>query len=257
MRHDGIAMNASALLALLASPFVGSFLGVLVKRLPAGQDWAWSRSGCEHCARVLSPAELVPLASYAALRGRCAGCAAPIGRFHPAIELAALAVAGLVVTLAGDDPATLWPGCVLGWICLALALIDWRHFRLPDTLTLPLLLLGLLATAWRQPGQLGDHALACLLGWLAFRGIAWLYRRLRGIEGLGQGDAKLLAAGGAWLGTPALPVLVCAGAALTLLGVLAQAAWLRQRPGRHQRIAFGPGLAASLFGCWLLLGQVG
>lgn len=240
--------------ALLAAPFVGSFLGVLVQRLPAGRSWAWSRSMCDHCGHVLGPAELVPLLSYAVLRGRCAGCGAPIGWFHPAIELAALAVAGLV-TAAGDgtEPSRLWPGCVLGWICLALALIDWRHFRLPDTLTLPLLLLGLLATAWRQPDLLFDHALACLLGWVAFRGIALLYRRLRGVDGLGQGDAKLLAAAGAWLGTLALPMVVCLAAVVTLLGVLAPALWSWQKPDPRRRVAFGPGLAASLFGCWLLL----
>ncbi len=246
-------MNSSALAALAVAPFVGSFLGVLVRRLPAGRSWAWSRSACEQCGRVLPAAELVPLVSFVALRGRCAGCAAPIGWFHPAMELASVAVAGLAIELTGTDPSILWPGCVLGWTCLTLALIDRAHFRLPDALTLPLLLLGLLATAWAQPASLGDHALACLLGWLAFRGIALVYRRLRGFEGLGQGDAKLLAAAGAWLGTAALPVMVGAGAGLTLLGVLGQAAWRRQRPDRHRRVAFGPGLATALFGCWLLL----
>ncbi len=247
-------MNPDGVLALAVSPFAGSFLGVLVRRLPAGRDWAWSRSACERCGRVLRPAELLPLASFALLRGRCRGCGAPIGWFHPKIELAALGIALCVIGALGTDADRLWPGCALGWGCLALGLIDWRHFRLPDVITLPLLLLGLAATAWRQPQQLGDHALACLLGWLAFRGVAWCYRRLRGVDGLGQGDAKLLAAGGAWLGVSALPVMVCAGAALTLLGVLARAAWLRRAPERHRRIAFGPGLAASLFGCWLLLG---
>ena len=246
-------MSSSGLLALVIAPFAGSFLGVLVRRLPAGRDWVRSRSACEQCGRVLSPAELVPLLGYVVLRGRCAGCGARIGWFHPAIELASVAVAGLVVAAAGTDPSDLWPGCVLGWGCLALALIDGAHFRLPDALTLPLLLLGLLATAWRQPDRLGDHALACLLGWLAFRGVALLYRRLRGIDGLGEGDAKLLAASGAWVGTAALPVVVCAGAALTLLGVLGQAAWLRRSPQRHRRVAFGPGLAAASFLCWLML----
>ena len=247
-------MNPDAVLALVLAPFAGSFLGVLVRRLPAGRDWAWSRSACERCGRVLRPVELLPLASFAMLRGRCRGCGAPIGWFHPAIELAALAVAALVVGIAGTAGDRLWPGCVLGWGCLALGLIDRRHLRLPDAITLPLLLLGLAATLWRQPERLGDHALACVLGWLAFRAVAWCFRRLRGVEGLGQGDAKLLAAAGAWLGSAALPVMVCAGAVLTLLGVLAHALWLRRRPQRQRRIAFGPGLAASLFGCWLLLG---
>lgn len=246
-------MNWDAALPLAVAPFAGSFLGVLVRRLPAGRSWAWSRSECEDCARVLSPAELIPLASFVLLRGRCAGCAAPIGWFHPAIELAALAIASVVALVAGTEPWLVWPGCVLGWLCLALALIDWRHFRLPDVLTLPLLLLGLLATAWREPEQLGDHALACLIGWLAFRGVALLYRRLRGLDGLGPGDAKLLAAAGAWVGIQTLPVVVCAGAGLTLLGILAEALWLWQKPSRDRRVAFGPGLAAALFGCWLAL----
>jgi leader peptidase (prepilin peptidase) / N-methyltransferase len=247
-------MNLAGALALLVSPFAGSFLGVLVRRLPAGRDWAWSRSACDGCGRVLPPAELVPLVSFMALRGRCSTCAAPIGWFHPAIELAALVVAGLVIGCAGTDPRILWPGCGLGWACLALALIDGRHFRLPDAVTLPLLLAGLLQTAWAAPDHLFDHAAAALLGWVAFRIVAWFYRRLRGVEGLGQGDAKLLAAAGAWLGIQALPVVVSAGAALTLLAVLARAAWLRRMPGRAERIAFGPGLATSLFACWLLLG---
>ncbi len=247
-------MGSDGVLALALAPFAGSFLGVLVRRLPAGRDWAWSRSACERCGRVLGPAELLPLASFAMLRGRCRGCGAPIGWFHLGIEFAAVAVAGLVLGVAGTATDRLWPGCALGWGCLALGLIDWRHLRLPDAITLPLLLLGLAATAWRQPQQLGDHALACLLGWLAFRAVAWGYRRLRGIDGLGHGDAKLLAAAGAWLGSSALPVVVCAAAVLTLLGVLARAARLRRRPERNQRVAFGPGLAASLFGCWLLLG---
>ncbi len=246
-------MDQAGLLALLVAPFMGSFLGVLARRMPEQRRWGWSRSACESCGRRLSAPELVPLLSYAALRGRCRGCGARIGWFHPAIELAAVAVAVLVIVSAGPHPATLAAGCVLGWTCLVLVLVDWRALRLPDGLTLPLLLLGLLATAWQQPDALFDHALACLLGWLAFRGIALLYRRLRDVEGLGAGDAKLLAAAGAWLGTAWLPLVVFAAAAGTLVVVLARAAWLRRKPGGRRRIAFGPGLSLSLFGCWLVL----
>ena len=245
-------MDRAGWLALLASPFAGSFLGVLVRRLPAGRPWAWSRSACEQCGRVLGPAEMVPLLSYVTQRGRCRECHARIGWFHPAIELAALGVTALVIAAVGDAPATLAAGCALGWICLALALIDVRHFRLPDTLTLPLLLAGLLTTAWQQPDLLFDHAAACLLGWLCFAGVAVLYRRLRGIAGLGAGDAKLLAASGAWLGVAALPLVAGLGAALTLLAVLARAVWTRRRPRASHRVAYGPGLAAATFGCWLL-----
>ncbi|WP_428395728.1 prepilin peptidase [Lichenicoccus sp.] len=247
-------MDAAGVLALVASPFAGSFLGVVVRRLPQGRDWAWSRSACETCGRTLRPAELVPLLSFALLRGRCAGCGGAIGWFHPAIELAAVAVTVLVIVAVGTQPAVLLAGCVLGWVCLALALIDWRHQRLPDALTLPLLLLGLLVTAWLQSRHLFDHALACVLGWLAFRAIALLYRRLRGIEGLGAGDAKLLAAAGAWLGVAALPRVVELAAGLTLLGVLGSALWTWRWLAPSRRVAFGPGLAASLFACWLTQG---
>ena len=245
-------MDAAGVLALVASPFAGSFLGVVVRRLPVGRGWAWSRSACETCGRTLSPVELVPLLSFAALRGRCAGCGGAIGWFHPAIELAALAVTLLVIVAVGTQPAILLAGCALGWTCLALALIDLRHQRLPDALTLPLLLLGLFVTARGRPQDLFDHALGCVLGWLAFRGIALLYRRLRGIEGLGAGDAKLLAAAGAWLGAAVLPRVVGVAAGLTLLGVLGHALWTRRRPQRTRRVAFGPGLAAALFACWLI-----
>ncbi len=245
-------MDRAGWLALLAAPFAGSFLGVLVQRLPAGRSWAWSRSACDHCGRTLGPLELVPLLGYVALRGRCRSCGAAIGWRHPAIELAAIGVAGLVVAVAGTRPGTLLAGCLLGWTCLALGLIDARRFRLPDALTLPLLLAGLLLTALQQPDRLGDHALACLLGWGCLRLIAWLYRRWRGIDGLGAGDAKLLAASGAWLGLAALPMVVGLGAALTLLAVLARAAWQRRRPAGRERVAFGPGLASAAFACWLL-----
>ncbi len=195
---------------------------------------------------------MVPLLSFAWQRGRCAGCGAVIGWFHPATELAALAVAVPVVLVAGDDSLTLWGGCVLGWICLTLALIDLAHQRLPDVLTLPLLLVGLAVCALRTPEQLGAHVLAAVVGWLGFRVVALLYRRLRGIDGLGQGDAKLAAAAGAWVGLAALPEAVCGAALLTLLAVLGEAAWHRRMPGRERRLPFGPGLATATFGVWLL-----
>ncbi|WP_428377055.1 prepilin peptidase [Lichenicoccus sp.] len=241
-----------SLLALLAAPAIGSFMGVLVRRLPRGRPVVASRSACEQCGRVLRAAELLPLASFAWQRGRCAGCGAAIGWFHPAIELAALAVAGLMVLVAGGDSLSLWAGCVLGWTCLTLALIDLWHQRLPDVLTLPLLLAGLAVCALRTPEQLGWHALAAALGWLGFRTVALLYRRLRGIDGLGQGDAKLLAAAGAWVGLAPLPEVFGGAALLTLLGVLGEAGWRRRAPGRERRVPFGPGLAAATFGVWLL-----
>ena len=201
---------------------------------------------------MLGVAELVPLASFAWQRGRCAGCGAAIGWFHPMIELAALAVAGLMVLMADGDSLVLWAGCVLGWTCLTLGLIDLRHQRLPDVLTLPLLLAGLAVCFLRSPELLGLHALAAALGWLGFRALGLLYQRLRGAPGLGQGDAKLLAAAGAWVGPAMLPDVFGGAALLTLRGVLGEAAWHRRKPDRARRLPLGPGLAAATFGVWLL-----
>ncbi len=267
---------------LLAAPVIGSFAGVLIRRLPTGRPVALARSQCEACGHVLSPAELVPLLSILVLRGRCRACGAAIPRFHVLVELAALlvavsavlaplllaaalpngsgaapsAAAGLVSggalqggalgsgTQAGA--AGLWADCALGWTLLALAWIDARHFLLPDVLTLPLLLAGLAACQVLQPWALQDHLLGAVLGYAVLRAVALAYRALRGRDGVGAGDAKLLAACGAWLGWAALPQVLLLAA---LLG-LGAAGVMRLRGRVVERttmLPFGPFLAAA---CW-------
>ncbi len=180
----------------------------------------FARSCCERCGRVLSAAELVPFVSFMWQRGRCRGCGGPIAPAHLWIELAAVAVAASAVT-AEPDPATLWADCGLGWALLALAWIDWTHLRLPDALTLPLLLAGLGATAWLDPAEATGHAVAAALGYAALQLLAIGYRALRGRDGLGGGDAKLLAAAGAWVGLsglgPVLLIAACAGILVALV----------------------------------------
>ena len=238
------------LLPILAAPFLGSFLGVLIRRLPADRPVALGRSACESCGTALGPRDLVPVASYLALRGRCRACGARIGGFHLAVELAALGLAVIAAVAVPGDPALLWLTCGLGWALLALAWIDWDHLCLPDVLTLPLVPAGLLATWWLAPWALADHAIGAALGYGAFRMLAWAYRRLRGREGLGQGDAKLLAVAGAWLGWEALPqvVLVAAVIGLALAGILAL-----RRGGLDPAapLPFGPCLACALWLGWL------
>ena len=236
---------ASGVWPILAGPFVGSLLGVLVRRLPAGRPVAIARSACESCGRELGPLELVPIVSYLAQRGRCASCGARIAPQHLAIELAATAVAVWAVA-AGGTGAVLWATCGFGWALLALGLIDWQHFRLPDVLTLPLLLAGLGCTAWLDPLALPDHALAGVLGYGLFRLVAAGYRRVRGRAGLGEGDAKLIGAIGAWLGLQGLPQTLLIGAGLGLLFGIARAALRRGRLA--DAIPFGPFLAAA---AWL------
>ena len=234
---------------LLAAPLVGSTLGVLVRRPPAGRPVAVARSACETCGATLSPGELIPIVSFLLQRGRCRRCAAPIARMHLAIELAALGVAAWAA-LVDLDPVWLWADCVLGWTLLALGWIDWTHLRLPDVLTLPLLLAGLGCTALLDPAATPDHALAAALGYAAFRLLSWSYRRLRGREGLGEGDAKLLAASGAWVGLAGLSPVVLSGALAGLAIALVRSRRLRSGGLRAGTVVpFGTALAV---GTWLV-----
>jgi leader peptidase (prepilin peptidase)/N-methyltransferase len=233
-----------AVLAVVVGPMMGSLVGVLVDRLPEDRPVALARSQCASCGRTLGPLELVPLVSYVAQRGRCKGCGAAIPRRLPLIELAAMLIA--IVAVWRADGIGAWAGAGLGWTLLCLGLIDWRHLWLPDVLTLPLTAAGLAVIAWLAPTLLSDHIIAAAAGWLVFTAIAWAYRRLRGREGLGGGDAKLLAAGGAWLGTAALPHVV-------LFAALAALIWavVTRQLDPAGRLPFGSFLAGAIWLLWL------
>lgn len=236
-------------LPVIFAPFIGSFLGVLIRRLPVGQPIALARSICASCGRRLNARDLVPVVSFLVLRGRCRGCGAPIGVFHLAVELAAAAVA-LWATLVLTDPSWVWASCVLGWTLLALGWIDVEHMLLPDVLTLPLLLAGLGAALVLDRDDIADHALGAVAGYLAFRAVGAAYRAWRGRTGLGSGDAKLLAAAGAWLGWQALPWVVLeasvAGIAAALIARL-----LGRRVGATTALPFGPFIAVAVWLVWL------
>ena len=234
---------------LLCAPLVGSFLGVVVKRLPEGRWIAWERSRCEYCGAALRVRDLVPLYSWLAAGGRCRYCGLPLGWFYPGIELSALAVA--LAALAADGAEGAWLDCFLGWWLLALGWIDIRRWLLPDALTLPLVIAGLAAAAAFDPEQLTDRALGAALGYLSLRVVALLYRVLRGREGLGHGDAKLLAASGAWVGAIALPQLVL-GAAVSALSAAACLRLAGVRLRAHSALPFGPFLALMTWLIWLL-----
>lgn len=224
----------------------GSFLSVLVTRLPLGESVIITRSVCRYCRHALGPLDLVPLLSWLLLRGRCRHCGHDIPLIYPALEAASVIVAvWSALTLSGW---LVWAGCGLGWGLLALAVIDRRHFILPDVLTLPLIPIGLAVTYGIDPDRVPDAALGALLGYGAFRSIAGLYRRLRGKEGLGAGDAKLLAVGGAWTSWAYLPDIIL-WAALT--GLLVAVMSLRSRSRYSAPMAFGPHLALAIWVVWL------
>jgi leader peptidase (prepilin peptidase) / N-methyltransferase len=234
--------------ALLVAPFVGSFIGVVVQRVPEGRPVAWARSRCEHCGAVLRVRDLVPLYSWLAARGRCRYCGHSLGGFYPGIELAAFAIAFAGVVFDGGMEA--WLDCVFGWWLLALGWIDIRRWLLPDVLTLPLVIAGLAVAAAFDPEQLTGRALGAAIGYLGLRAVALAYRAVRGREGLGHGDAKLLAASGAWVGAMALPQVVL-GAAVSALIAAAGLRFAGVKLSARSALPFGPFLALVTWLIWL------
>jgi len=235
-----------AVLGLIA----GSFIATAAIRWPAGGSVRAGRSRCDACDAPLGAAELVPVLSFLIQRGRCRRCGAAIDPNHPAVELAA-GMIGLVAALAHPLPLALVTAS-LGWWLLLVALLDLEHHWLPDRLTLPLIPLGL-AAAWAGFGPpLPERIAGAAIGWAALFLIAFLYRRLRGREGMGGGDPKLLGAIGAWVGAWHLPaVLLGAG----LLGLAAVAAMrLRgQKVSGTSRLPLGTMMALAAWPLWLIV----
>lgn len=236
------------ILPAIAAPFVGSFLGLLVVRLPAGRPVVFGRSSCQDCGGILGFRDLIPLVSWLATGGRCRLCGTKLSAVYPVVECAAI----LVALWAASEVSGLLlaVSCGLGWCLLTLGAIDLRDRILPDLLTLPLIPAGLLAAFAFAPGRLADHAVGAAAGFAFLALVRWGYRALRSREGMGGGDAKLLAAAGAWLSWQALPsvVLIAAVAALTaaLIG-----SWAGRRLTAATEIPFGAFLGAAFWLVWL------
>lgn len=232
----------------------GSFLGLVSLRFPRGEGFVGGRSQCAGCGLPLAPWRMIPVISYIVSGGACSACGARIPRRYPLIELGA-AGAGIWAALAQPDALSAILTCVLGWQLLLLAVVDAEHFWLPDQLTLPLLVTGLLNAALPAGPTLPDAVVGAVSGFAFLWLLAAAYRRVRGREGLGGGDPFLLAAGGAWVGWVGLPSVLlwasAAGLSLTVARMLTGNA-----VSGGDRIPFGPCLAA---GIWLtsLLGPLG
>lgn len=199
-------------------------------------------------AAPLAPLALVALAPLAGwLLHRVAGRLAEGGMPPPRLAVQGLAVAVAVWAAVALPPAMAAPGCLLGWCLVALAATDLAAFLLPDALTLPLAGAGLLLA---EGEVLADCVAGAVAGWAAFQAIGWSYRRLRGRDGLGGGDAKLMTAAGAWVGWQGLPTVVVVAAALGLAWATASAV-LRRRPlDAAARLPFGPFLCLGLWFTW-------
>lgn len=229
---------------------IGSFLATILIRWPAGRGVIGGRSACDGCGAVLGSLELVPLVSWLVRRGRCRRCGAAIDPRHVAIELAA-ALIGIVAALAHPLPLALVTA-TFGWWLLLIAALDLEHQWLPDPLTLPLLALGLLA-AWAGFGApLAERAAGAAIGWAALAAIAFLYRRLRGREGMGGGDPKMFGAVGAWVGAWNLPAILLGAGLLGLAAVLAMRL-KGETVSATTRLPLGTLLALAAWPAWLLV----
>lgn len=233
---------------LVAAPFVGSFLSLLVVRLPAHEPVVLARSRCRHCARPLGLPDLVPLLSWLATAGRCRHCGKPIGTLYPLMEIAAVLVVIWAASVA--SPETVWLSTLLGWTLLTLAVIDARSFRLPDVLTLPLMPAGLAASLWLAPDDFWLHAVGLVAGAAVLEIVALAYRRVRHREGLGLGDVKLLAGAGAWVALTGLGSVLL-WAVLVNLTLLGLGMVKGDRVTAATRIPLGTGIAAGLWLTWL------
>lgn len=208
--------------------------------------FAEPRSYCPDCGTTIPIRDLVPLVSFVLLKGRCAACGTAISWRYPAVE----ALGGVVVAAAfgrygASTEAALI--AIYGWSLLALAFIDLETGYLPDALTFPLIVGGVAVNAVDLFAAWPDAIIGAVVGYGAFWSIGQLFKMLRQREGLGLGDAKLLAAIGAWAGWQALPAVVFVGAVSSLIAVgVARARGAALSGEAH--IAFGPGLAFAGFG---------
>lgn len=212
--------TARLLIGLGLGAIIGSFLGAIVLRWPRGDSVLRGRSECDGCGRTLGPIELVPILGALIARGRCRTCGARIDPAHMLAEVGAALIGGFMLWLTPDLLAA-GVLAVGGWMLLALALLDARHLWLPDALTLPLAALGLTLGDWVLPVPLPDRLIGAALGYAGLALLAAAYRRLRGAEGLGLGDAKLLGAIGAWWGWMLLPPVLLLASVAGLLWALA------------------------------------
>lgn len=229
---------------------IGSFIATIVVRWPEGRSVMHGRSACDSCGMTLGPRDLAPLLSAALARGKCRRCGAAIDPRHWQIELTALAI-GAAAGLAVPGPLGI-AGAVFGWLLLTLAALDIVAFWLPDVVTATLAVAGLVTGALGVEPLLFDRLIGGVAGFVALWAVGTGYRLLRGREGLGGGDPKLLGAIGLWLGWRLLPTVVVF-AALVGLGVALIGVVRGRGTSLGDRMPFGALLAIAAYPAWLML----
>ena len=256
---------ACVLCALILGLLVGSFLNVVIHRLPRMLERDWQaqareilklpaapagetynlvlpQSGCPHCGHRIRAWENIPLLSFLLLRGRCSDCKAPISRRYPLVEVASGLLCGFIAWHFGFG----WQAAAmfaLTWGLLAASLIDADHQILPDAIVLPLLWFGLIVNALFGFVPLADALWGAVAGYLSLWLVFWLFKLLTKKEGMGYGDFKLLALIGAWGGWQVLPLTLLLS---SLVGAIMGLIILRARGAeRSTPIPFGPYLAVA------------
>ncbi len=260
LANPALATTLAGLLGLL----VGSFLNVVIHRLPRMMERDWQlqcaelrgeaapekerlslaapASRCPHCGHAIRAWENIPVLSFLLLKGRCSGCQAPISLRYPLVEAFTGLLSAFTVWHFGPTLAAA-AALLLLWAMVALTGIDFDTQLLPDSITLPLVWLGLLFNISGTFTDLSSAVIGAMVGYLSLWSVYWLFKLATGKEGMGYGDFKLLAAIGAWLGWQMLPLTILLS---SLVGaVVGVALIVLARRGRNVPIPFGPYLAAA------------
>ena len=245
---------------------VGSFLNVVIRRVPLMLERSWSQqcrehleiagdgqadgplnlltpaSRCPHCGHRISALENIPVLSYLVLRGRCRGCSARISPRYPVIELVTAVLSVITVMHFGFTLQAV-AALAFTWMMIPLCMIDYDTQLLPDTMTLPLLWVGLLLSLGTVFVDSQTSIIGAVAGYLTLWSVYHIFRLLTGKEGMGYGDFKLLGAIGAWVGWQALPVVILFSSVVgAVTGIVLIAA---KSHDRGQPIPFGPFLACA------------
>lgn len=263
---------AAALVAGLFGLLIGSFLNVVIYRVPKMYQREWEnevaeeagqplphtdrfnlmvpRSSCPHCGHQITALENIPVISYLVLRGKCSSCKAPISPRYPVIEAVTGLLSAVVVWHFGTGLLGIG-ALVFLYMLVAMTWIDYDTYMLPDNMTLPLMWLGLLINLNGTLVPLHDAVIGAAAGYMALWSIYWLFKLVTGKEGMGYGDFKLLAALGAWMGWTMLPTIILLSSVVGAVVGLSLIAFAGRDRDKH--IPFGPylagaGLIALLYG---------